>query len=117
MDIEQRMNIYDNTPINFREDTVICNKLVINDTGNIKNMICLIVKQYIYRQRCLKKPLSAREVWSVIGTVENMEKYNAVKNNTLHKHLRKWYPSARINDSPQEKGIISEFVEAYISLI
>ena len=34
--------------------------------GHIVNFICLVVKQYIYRQRCLNEPLSEHEIWNLI---------------------------------------------------
>ena len=49
--VEELMYEFDSQPINFGVDTVLCNK-IIQDTKNVKNFICLLAKQYIYRKRC-----------------------------------------------------------------
>ena len=43
--------------IAHRTDTVIEDSLIIEKPNHVKYFICLLVKQYIYRQRCLAKPL------------------------------------------------------------
>ena len=59
-------------------------------TKNVKNLITLITKQYIYAQRCLKRPLNFCELKTKILNQKNVELYIAKKNNQLVKHLAKW---------------------------
>ena len=47
----------ENPPIHFQVETVLFNKLV-PEWGLVKNFICLLVKYYVYRQRCLKEAIS-----------------------------------------------------------
>ena len=54
------------------------------------NFIVLVVKQFIYRQRCLRKDLDFPIVKAYILSIENVEKYIAVKNNRLATHEKKW---------------------------
>ena len=54
------------------------------------NTICLIVKQYLYRKRCLKQMPNVIEVVNCIKTIQTIEKYNAIRNGHLSKHLSKW---------------------------
>ena len=56
----------------------------------ISNFICLIVKQYIYAQRCKAKQLCTQELKSIIVSTQNYKKYIAIKNGKLLKHNKKW---------------------------
>ena len=54
------------------------------------NTIILIVKQYIYASKCLNKELKFTEIISKIQEYKVLEKVNAVKNNRLEEHIKKW---------------------------
>ena len=56
-------------------------------------MLCIVVKQYVYRQRCLKKRLSPVEFSRYFFNFKNVEKYYAIKQNKLAKYMRKWNES------------------------
>ena len=58
--------------------------------GSIANLICVITKQYIYKQRCCRNTINLSTLKSVIFNVENIEKYIACKNNRENIHYRKW---------------------------
>ena len=60
--------------------------------AHASNFICLITKQYIYRQRCMKKELIFNELKAHIHTLECIEKYIAIKNGKFHHHTTKWKP-------------------------
>ena len=69
--------------------------------------VIAIVKQFIYRQKCLQKDLCHRQLKSLILEHRNIEKYYAVKDQKLIGFLRKWQPGSReLNNS--------EFVEQYV---
>ena len=70
--------------VNVLQDTV-CNK-----RGHIINFICLIVKQYIYKCKCLGHVMNVNAVKSKIFEIRNMEKFYATKNNLLSKYNVKW---------------------------
>ena len=55
--------------IHFDIDTVMWNRLVLDKLGHIINFICLVVKQYIYRQRCLQKELNPMELWAIVWQI------------------------------------------------
>ena len=63
---------------------VNCNKY------HVANFICLVAKQYVYRQRCLKRQINVFELKGKIKLIENTEKYIAIKNNRLAVHNKKW---------------------------
>ena len=54
------------------------------------NTICIVVTQYIYSVRCLKKIPNFACLKSKILDAHNLEKYIAIKNNKLKKHEIKW---------------------------
>ena len=83
--------------INFGIDTVICNK-IIERPNHWKKFVCLLLKQYIYRQRCLAKTISYKEFIGHLEKVKNMEKYIALKNNKIHKHNKKWESKGTTNN-------------------
>ena len=87
--MEEYMLQISEQPINFTEETVIFNKLIANP-ANVKNFICLVVKQYIYRKRCFKEYPEVHEIINQIRNIESIEKCNARKNNNIVKHTKKW---------------------------
>ena len=116
IDVEEYMLKYDDKPIRFDKNSVIFNRIAENPS-NIKNFICLVVKQYVYAQRCLGLIPKTLGVIRHIKNQENIEKYIAVKNNKLHKHLTKWYPksSATPKKQSEENVNIEEFVMTYVN--
>ena len=75
--------------INLSLNSVILNTLV-NKKCHAINLICLLTKQFIYRQKCQKKELNFQNLKSNIRSIQNIEKYIAVKNYKLAIHNRKW---------------------------
>ena len=76
-----------------RINTETCNIImnnIVESKCSIANFICLISKQYIYSQRCLKKELLWQELKGKIKSIERIERYIAVKNNKVHLHVKKW---------------------------
>ena len=99
IDVERVMEkIPGGRQINFRVDTVLWNRLVLENPADVKNFICLLTKQYIYRQRCLKKQICKYEFRQIVQNVRNMEKYIAIKNGKIGKHERKWRSERSLND-------------------
>ena len=111
IEVEQFINIYSKDQINFNEYTVINNLFIEKKPGHVKNLVCLIVKQYIYRQRCLHKQLNFRELKAHIVNIENSEKYIAIKNSRLYKHWQKWRPDSIQSLSHQ---IADQMIREYI---
>ena len=87
--------------------TVILNRVAEN-VYHIANFICLVTKQYIYSQRCLKGVLSIHALKTKIRELESIEKYISLKNNTISKHIAKW-------EAPQLD--VSEYIDEYLDNI
>ena len=69
--------------------TIVLNKIT-QGCGHVANFMCLVVKQFIYRQRCLKENLHFPIIKKLILNIENIEKYIAVKNGKEQRHIQKW---------------------------
>ena len=93
LQLEKCMSTIDNSQINFNINTVMMNRLCQN-AKSIKNFMCLICKQYIYRQQCFKKKPVFTELKRLIFQVKNIKHYIAVKNNKLKQFQRKWNSSS-----------------------
>ena len=87
-EVRKIMYTYSNE-LSFETNDILFDS-VHNNPGDVSNVICQITKQYIYAQRCLKKPLNIEELKSRIAKVKSIEKYVASKNNKLFKHNAKW---------------------------
>ena len=79
--LKQFMEVFSEEPINFGLDTVICDQIVSG--RNIKNFLCLMFKQYIYKQRCLNQPISLEQFISSVWKTKGIEKFIAIKNGKL----------------------------------
>ena len=81
---------------------MILNKFVTPKYHAI-NFICLVAKQFIYSQKCLRKMPHFNELQRLIKSIENVEKYIATKNQKIQMHVRKWsLTSQRAQDDVQE---------------
>ena len=79
--------------ISTTADKIIFNEICSNSKYRICNMICLITKQYVYRQRCQKKCLDFLELKRYIFNFRNCEKYYAIKDEKMRQFCSKWDPS------------------------
>ena len=87
---------------------VILNSIIIKKS-HVGNFLCLLTKQFIYRQKCMKLPLHFELLRKEIDRVENIEKYIAIKNKKLAVHNRKW----QVNS--QSGSFNNDNLEQYIS--
>ena len=63
---------------------------LVHKKGHVINFMSLVLKQYIYRQRCMKSPLNFCEFKQLLYKIRNVEKYEAMKENTLKAFESKW---------------------------
>ena len=91
VNVEQTMSIVGGLePIHFDTDTVMWNRVIRNNAEHVKNLICLVTKQYIYRKRCQSSTPEFHELKQIIFNIRAIERYIATKNNKLSKHNKKW---------------------------
>ena len=72
----------------FSVSNVLLNS-ICDDPGGAPNFMCVIVKQYVYAQRCLKKSISWYEAQRAINRYKQIERYYAVKQGKITKHMRR----------------------------
>ena len=84
------------------------------DAKHLANIIGLIAKQYIYRQRCYKKLPRLNECRNIILNVKNSERYIAAKNGKLSKHESKWNPKTVDENRHVEMQNIEIYIEQYV---
>ena len=103
-------------PVDIGEREVILNQLVKNK-NLVVNFMCLITKQYIYRQRCKRKELKFIEIENIISLMENIEKYIAIKNQKVTQHNRKWYVTTDQQDQVIELDgqNVDLYIQQYLS--
>ena len=104
---------YDISSLNTSVEARLKNQMVFGKT-NIINFICLIVKQYIYKQRCQKKELLFVGLKSSILHIKNIEKYIAVKNSKVDKHNRKWNCDVVLDRESEDIEYIDQYTNEYI---
>ena len=78
-----------NKKVELSRKNVIFNSLV-KPKRNVINFICLIFKQYVYRQRCQQKNVIFNLFKRELCRVESIEKYIAQKNCKMSIHEKKW---------------------------
>ena len=88
--------------------------MIENDRSHVKNFVCLLVKQYIYRQRCLGEKLTNQQFREHVLKVQNMEKYIAIKNSKSGKHQKKWSPDKETSQLAlplNDQDFINEYID------
>ena len=96
-----KLYIHDQYPdeiVNINAKNVIFNR-VVERINSVINLLCLLLKQYMYKQKCLKKCYSWVEVKNLYKYTKNVEKYIAIKNNRLCTHYCKWRKNTKDSDA------------------
>ena len=79
---------------------------------HVANFICLVTKQFIYKQRCVMDALNFPILRAAICKLENIEKYIAIKKGNVVVHNRKW----RVDEN--DTGVsLSQYVRNYFEHI
>ena len=111
---ESFFNTLNEDNIHFDVDTVLWNRVITENASHCKNFMCLVIKQYLYKQRCLRLDPIFQEVKALIYSLINIEKYIAIKNGKLMKHNKKWYGLAEKTGSDAGKETLDDYVNQYI---
>ena len=87
--IKEYAETLSSSQVHYNLENIIWNT-VANSPQDVNNVLCLITKAYIYKQRCLDLPLNFVEIKCRFNTVKCIEKYVARKNNKLNIYYKKW---------------------------
>ena len=106
--------IVDPTLVQINAKNIFLNKVYPKPT-HLVNFLVLIVKQYIHAKKCLKESLDFKEIVKKFQSMYKREKYNALYNNKMNHHQRKWAPYTKdFNfELKNETSNVNENVENY----
>ena len=90
---------------------VLFNEIYSKKKRHVANFICLITKQFIYRQRCLGGNLHFPVLKNNIGETQRIEKYIAMKNGKIAQHNRKWCIQMSNDCVTQISDIVQEYLQ------
>ena len=86
--------------------------------AHVSNLMCLIMKQLIYRGKCLREHISFATFINELERVRQYELSMAIKTNRVQKHNRKWDVESINNGFEQENNSsndgIDQFIQQYI---
>ena len=91
---------------------VLLNQLVPK-AADVINFICLLTKQFIYRQRCMKGDISFSILKGSLKQTENLEKYIATKNDKIGIHNKKWNRLDNVS-SVEVPDNLSNYIEEHL---
>ena len=101
---------YTQEEMHWTAEKVMLNRIHPNPR-HVVNFICLVTKQYLYRQKCYGKKPAIQEITAEILNQERVEKYIAVKNGRALKHFKKWHPTTQQEYQERElERYISEYI-------
>ena len=100
--------------VEFNASNVIYN-LSHPKASHVANFIVLIAKQFIYRCKCENRKPNTRQILNEIEIYYKMEKYNAIVNDKMGKHLSKWSYITNENSNTHEP--LNDFIVQYIDQI
>ena len=63
---------------------------VVENAKSATNFLCLVLKQYIYRQKCLNEPVSKDQLTRMFYQNQNIEKYHAMRNSKTTEYIKRW---------------------------
>lgn len=75
------------------------------------NFLVLIVKQMIYKFRCLKIPLNTMQIKTEIDQIYELESNIAFKKDRLRFHSQKWSCIKEVDDDSINNTTIEQYIE------
>ena len=85
---------------------------IIPQGKHVGNFLCLVLKQYIYAQKCLSVMPSKYQFRLLVKRIECIEKYIAVKNDKINIHMMKWQAAATA--AVTSNDALNQYIDAYI---
>ena len=92
------------------DESIILNKIVPTQKNHVVNFICLLTKQFVYKQRCLGQDIEFNYLRNLISQTKNIEKYIAIKNNKLSLHVKKWERKITYDGGRDIRDLVEEYV-------
>ena len=92
---------------------IIFNEIEEN-AKNVTNFIFLMAKYHVYSCKHTKRELDIHIFQAIVEKVPNIERYNAVKDNKMAQHLRKWH---NVSEFSGNDVINDEYISDYLNNI
>ena len=80
--------------LNFDGPNILCDT-VHSQANNIANLVTLVVKYYLFQQKCLGNKPTLSNVKAYLCEVYKVEEYNAREDGYFDKVHKKWSPVYR----------------------
>lgn len=93
----------------FNVRNVLLNS-VHTKANHVSNFVVLIVKQAIYRTRCLKQSIKTIKIDNEIDNIYCIEEAIAVKNSKWNRHVRKWKPLKHNLEYIEETDFVTDYI-------
>ena len=110
--IDYCKNIDERTEYNISLENVILNHISSNPS-HFSNFTLLLAKHYLYVARCMGEPVSKSKLFTRIEDFRRIEKYNAICNNKIDKHIQKWCITQNQKICSNVSGFDHDYVEKY----
>ena len=119
LELWQQVSLYLQECYGYEDIEIIPKKIIINEITSTRkgpgDLICIITKQFIYKQRCLGQELHFSILKKDIESIRRIEKYIAQKNDRMSVHQTKW--NCNIQQSSRPSLNIDDYIESYIAQI
>ena len=87
----KNLSTYNDIPTTWGTIEILFSK-IREDKRHVMNLLCTMVKQYIYRSRCLKRSSSAYQFVKELISLHHVEYTIAKREGKLGKHIKFWSP-------------------------
>ena len=100
-------------PQQMNAEDILLNRITMQK-NHVVNFMCLITKQYIYRQRCMNKELQFPSLMAEFRRIESIEKYIAIRHGKIGLHQKKWMSHNTDNTRSAQHTPLQDYIEQYI---
>ena len=103
-----------NEELTFTAQNILFNTIHQNPK-HVCNFFILVGKQLLYAKKCLGQILTFQELKGTIQKYQTYEKYKAIKEGKLQKHLKKWLSydnNENVNQCNIDKNFAIEYLES-----
>ena len=114
IEVEDFMKNFSEEEIHFSVDTVLWNRIIVDNPYHVKNFICLLAKHYIYKKKWQEKPLNVHEFKSLVYEIKNREKYIATVNGKLQLYAKKWNDTQVLDQIQISQNNVGNVRENYV---
>ena len=102
-------DLFPNVVLEWNLVNFLCSKIA-KPVDHVVNLMSLLLKRYIYNQRCQAKQITFTGYQNVITNTRDIEYYVARKNNKLKRHVKKWSVFFSDQENEMYNGDLNNYV-------